>query len=87
MSPMSLLAATTLTTLLGRLLWNLAAGIVMIIAVIRVFAVPASSWPRKHWSKAAWIAAALWMTWHFGGLVVPVGAIAAIGSSGTGDRA
>ena len=78
MPPMSILAATTLSTLIGRLLWNLAASVVMIIAVIRVFAVAAAAWPRKHWSKAAWIAAALWVTWHLGGLVVPVGAIAAI---------
>ena len=78
MPPTVIVATTTLGDFIGTLLWNAVAGVVMLVAVIRVVTVAAEAWPRQRWSKAGWIVAALWVSWYLGGLLLPVGAIVAL---------
>ena len=78
MPPTVIVAAATVGTLVGTLMWNAVASVVILIAVIRVVTVAAEAWPRHRWSKAGWIVAALWVSLHVGGLVLPVGAIVAL---------
>ncbi len=79
-----LLAATNYTTTattpdpLGHLAWAVIAGAVIIVAVARAIRLPGAAWKHGDWSKVAWILAALFITWSPGGLIIPIGAIAAM---------
>lgn len=62
----------------GYLGWIVVAGLVSLVAVIRVLRQPAEAWRRRNWSKLAWVLAILYLAPIVGGWPVPVGAIAAI---------
>jgi hypothetical protein len=83
LSPTALLAAAPDANLVGLLMWNAIVGVIVLVAVVRVVAVPTASWPRRRWSKAGWIIAALWISWHVGGLVLPIVAVAGLAHART----
>lgn len=61
-----------------QVLWDLAAGAMIAIAVVRAVKIPAPRWTHRLWSKTAAIVVAVWGSLAAGGLLLPVGAVAVI---------
>lgn len=72
----------TVDQLLGLLLLNAIAGIVIFVALVRIVSTPAGLWAHGRLSKAAWIIATIWFIPTAGGLAFPVAAAAAIWHTG-----
>lgn len=62
----------------SRAFWDVVAGAVELVAIIRVVRLPAPVWLYGRWSKAAAIVVCGWLTFSLGTLVVPLGAAAVI---------
>ncbi len=72
----------TVDRLLGLLVLNAIAGIVVFVAVVRIVSTPAGLWAHGRLSKAAWIIATIWFIPTAGGLAFPVAAAIAIWHTG-----
>lgn len=71
----------------AKVAWDVVAGAVELLAIIRTIRVPAHAWTYKRWSKAAAIALAGWGTITIGVLALPIGALAVIWHTRTLARA
>lgn len=74
--------AATVDQLLGLLVLNAIAGIVVFVAVVRIVSTPAGLWAHGRLSKAAWIIATIWFIPTAGGMAFPVAAAIAICHTG-----
>jgi hypothetical protein len=78
-NPSALLVATTPTHyLVGVLVLDAVAWLVIFVALVRIVVTPASLWAHGRLSKTAWIVGTLWFTWNNHGVIWPIGAIAAL---------
>jgi hypothetical protein len=64
--------------MLGTLLLDAIAGVVVFVALVRIAITPAELWGHGRWSKMAWAIAAIWFITPVGGVAIPVAAVAAI---------
>lgn len=67
----------TANPILGILLLDCIAGIVVFVSLVRIATTPASLWAHGRWSKVAWAIAAIWFIPTLSGWALPVAAIAA----------
>jgi hypothetical protein len=64
-------------TIAAQVGWALLAGIIMLVAVVRVVRVPAECWTYRQWSKAGAVLLALW-SYDLRPETLPVGAAVVI---------
>ncbi len=67
-----------MTNTAGLVAIDLAAGIVGLAALYRIWDTPAGLWPNRNWSRAAWTVAVVWLNVVSAHVLWPVGAVMAL---------
>jgi hypothetical protein len=72
------LAVSTVTNndAFGLLVWNGIASMVILFAVLRLVRSPRELFSYGLVSKTAWVITIVWLSWHSGPALVPIGAFA-----------
>jgi len=74
----SLLSVVGTNDALGLLAWDALAGILILVAAWRLARFPRELFNYGLLSKAAWTVVVFWLDWHWGPVLLPVGAIGAL---------
>lgn len=64
--------------LLGLLIWEAVAGMVILLALVQIVRTPRQWFAYGLASKVAWVITSWWFAWHSGLASLPVGALAAL---------
>lgn len=64
--------------LMGLIVWNALAGIITLLAILRLLRSPREWFSYGVVSKLAWVLTAWSVSWHFNGALFPVGAVACL---------
>lgn len=62
----------------GAVLIDTIAGVLILVALLRIWTTPAWMWAKGGWSKLGWAITTLWLTPIYGHIAWPVGAVLAL---------
>jgi hypothetical protein len=68
----------TAANALSLLVLDAIAGIVILLALRRIWSTPSWMWAHRHWSKVAWTVVVLWLNITASHVIWPVGAVLAL---------